>query len=187
MQLERQFCRVRPRKDPEQKRSTARRPQGPLYRSNLTVRAHAHIFSLRVSLRTMHPMLLHWLKVFERSCVCFSKVIPSATVSHLGVPGFTPFPPVFTSSTATPTPQTGIRLNPCATPLWGGPSGHLAGPTLNTGYEPKFCTDVSRASTRRSIFRPERAASSLRMTRRSPLLRTLICLDIQEQAAAATR
>ena len=64
--------------------------------------------------------------------VCFSKVIPSATMSLLGVPEFSAFPPVFTLSTATPTPPTGIRLNPCATQLWGGPSGHLADPTPST-------------------------------------------------------
>ena len=43
-----------------------------------------------------------------------------------------PCSPVFSPSTATPTPLTGIRLNPCATPLWGGPSGHLADATPNT-------------------------------------------------------
>ena len=41
----------------------------------------------------------------------------------------TPFPPVFSLSTTTPTPLTGIRLNPCATPLGSGPSP-------DTGYEP---------------------------------------------------
>ena len=46
-----------------------------------------------------------------------------------------------------PTPLTGIRPNPCATPLWGGPSGHLEDPTPNTGNEPKFCVDVSRKHT----------------------------------------
>ena len=57
------------------------------------------------------------------------KVIPSATMSLLGVPE-TPFPPVLTSHT---TPLTGIRLNPCATPRWGGP--------------PKFCIGVSSEHT----------------------------------------
>ena len=46
-----------------------------------------------------------------------------------------------TPPTASPTPLTGIRLNPCATPLWGGPSGHLADPIPSTGYEPKFRFD----------------------------------------------
>ena len=49
--------------------------------------------------------------------------------------------------TASPTPLTGIRLNPCATPLWGGPSGHLADPIPNAVYEPKFCIDVSSEHT----------------------------------------
>ena len=34
-------------------------------------RTHAsHIFSLRVTLRTIHPMHLHWLEMFERFSVC---------------------------------------------------------------------------------------------------------------------
>ena len=125
--------------------------------------------------------VLHIAQFIQCTCIgsrylsdslCFSKVIPSATMSLLGVPEFSVFFPVFTSSTATPTSLTGIRLNPCATPLWGGPSGHLAAPTPNTGYEPEFCIDVSRTSTRRSIFLPERAVSSWRVTRQSPLRRT---------------
>ena len=89
-------------------------------------------FSLRATLRTVQPMHLNWLNVFQRSCVCSSKVVPAATMSLLGVPEVTPFPPVCTWSTTTPTPLTGIRPNPGATPLWGGPSGHLADPTPNT-------------------------------------------------------
>ena len=85
-------------------------------------------FSLRATLRTIHPMHLHWHEVFLRSCVCFSKGIPSASTSLLGVLEFTPFFLVFISVTTTPTPLIGIRLNPCATPLWGGQSGHLADP-----------------------------------------------------------
>ena len=54
-----------------------------------------------------------------------------------------PFPTIFSPPTTTPTRLTGIRPNPCATSLWCGPSGHLADPTPNTGYEPKFCIDVS--------------------------------------------
>ena len=88
-------------------------------------------------------MHLHWLEVFERSFVCFSKVIPSATLAIEGVPDFPPFPPVFASSTTTQTPLTGITLNPSATPLWGGQSGHLADPIPNTRYEPTFCIDAS--------------------------------------------
>ena len=41
-------------------------------------------FSLRVTLRTIHPMHLHWLKMFERFSVCVSKIIPSA---HRVFPG----------------------------------------------------------------------------------------------------
>ena len=51
------------------------------------------------------------------------------------------------SLSASPTPLTGIKFNPCATPLWGGPSGQLADPIQNTGYEPKFCIDVSGEHT----------------------------------------
>ena len=78
---------------------------------------------------------------------------------------FTPFPPVFTSSTTTPTSLTGSRLNPCVTPLWSGPSGDLADPTPNTGYEPKFCIDVSSEHTpinfptRKSTFQLESDAT----------------------------
>ena len=104
-------------------------------------------------------------------------------MSLLNVPS-TPFPPVFSPSTTTPAPLTGIRLNPCATPLWGGPSGHLADPTPNTGYEPKICIDV--ASTRRSIFRPETRVSSNSTTRQSPHSMTSIYLNIPEHHAAAS-
>ena len=48
---------------------------------------------------------------------------------------FDPFPLIFSSPTTTQTPLTGIRLNPCPTLLWGGPSGHLANPTSNTEDE----------------------------------------------------
>ena len=86
-------------------------------------------------------------------------------MSLLGVPEFTPFLPVFTSSTTTPTPMTGIRLNPCATPFWGGPPGYEADPPPNTGYEPKFCIDVSSEHTpinlltRKSSFQLESDAT----------------------------
>ena len=65
-------------------------------------------------------------------------------MQFLGVPELSAF--VFVSSSST-TPLSGIRLNPCATPLGGGPSGYLADPTTNTGYEPKFCIDVSSEHT----------------------------------------
>ena len=103
-------------------------------------------------------------------------------MSLLNVPS-TPFPLVFSPSTTTPTPLTGIRLNPRATPLWGGPSGHLADPTPNTGYEPKICIDV--ANTRRSTFRPETWVSSNSTMRQSPLSMTSTYLNIPEHHAAA--
>ena len=87
-------------------------------------------------------------------------------MSLLSVPQI-PFPPVFTPSSNTPTPLTGIRQNPCATPLWGGPSGHLADPTPNTGYEPKFCIDV-RTSTYLDIPEPQ-AAACIRQQAQFPL------------------
>ena len=70
-------------------------------------------------------------------CLCASKVISSFVMSLLNVPS-TPFPPIFSSPAASPTPLAasptpliGIRLSPCAIPLWGGPSGHLADPIPN--------------------------------------------------------
>ena len=36
---------------------------------------------------------------------------------------------------------------PCAAPLWGGQSSHLADPTPYTRYEPKFCIDVDSEHT----------------------------------------
>ena len=59
----------------------------------------------------------------------------------------TPFLPVFSPSTTTPTPLTEIRLNLCSTPLWSGLSRHLADPIPNTGHEPKFCIDESSEHT----------------------------------------
>ena len=100
--------------------------------------------------RTLSRCALHmwsyvWLKGLTILCVS-GKVISSLVLSLLHVPS-APFPLVFSPSTTTPTPLTGIRPNPCATPLWGGPSGHLFGPTPNIGHEPKFCIDVSGEHT----------------------------------------
>ena len=112
------------------------------------------------------------------------KVISSLVFSLLNVPS-TPFPPVFSPSTTTPTPLTGIRPNPCATPLWSGPSGHLADPTPNTSYEPKICIDVSGEHT--PINLPTRNMG-FQQERQSRLPRASIYLDIlQHQAAASTR
>ena len=46
--------------------------------------ACAHFSSLRATRRTIHPMHLHRLIVFKRPFVCFSEVIPSATMSLPG-------------------------------------------------------------------------------------------------------
>ena len=81
---------------------------------------------------TIHPMRMHWLKMFQR-ILCISLKSPHPrTMSLLGVLEFSVCLRVLPSSMTPPTPLTGIRPNPCATPLWGGPSGHLADPTPNT-------------------------------------------------------
>ena len=81
----------------------------------------------------------HFAQFIQRTCIgsrCLSDslcVSPKSShpraISLLGVPEFSAFSLAFTSSTTT---LTGNRLNPCATRLCGGPSGHLADPTLNT-------------------------------------------------------
>ena len=38
-------------------------------------------------------------------------------------------------------------MKPCESSLGDGRPGHLAGPIPNTGYEPKFCIDVSSERT----------------------------------------
>ena len=89
---------------------------------NTSQYAHTRTFS-----RCGRHMWLHvWFKGLTILCVS-RKVTSSLVMSLLNVPS-TPLPPVFSPSTATPTPLTGIRPNPCATPLWGEPSGHLADP-----------------------------------------------------------
>ena len=79
----------------------------------------------RIALRTLARQTRShvWFKRLTIR-LCASTVIPSL-VTLLTVPS-TPFPPIFSSPTAslTPltaslTPLTGIRLNPCATLLWG--------------------------------------------------------------------
>ena len=100
---------------------------------------HAHFFSLRT------PHVITRLAQEPDDSLCAWKII-TLVMSLLDVPS-TPFPPIFSPPTTTPTPLTGIRRDPSATPLWGGPSGHRADPTPNTGYEPKFCIDVSGEHT----------------------------------------
>ena len=96
----------------------------PVYRQHFTVRTHAHFFSLRT------PHITRLAQGLTILCVS-GKVISLLVMSLVNVP-LNPFPTVFSSPTATPTPQTGIRLIPCATPLWGGLAGHPADPTPNT-------------------------------------------------------
>ena len=88
---------------------------------NTSPNGHPRTFSRCARLRT--PDVITRLAQVSR------KVIPSLVMSLLNVPS-TPFPPIFPSLTASLTPPTaslspltGIRLNPRATPLWGGPSG----------------------------------------------------------------
>ena len=131
-------------------------------------------------------MHMHWLKMFERFCVSPPKPSHPCTVSLLGVPEFSAFPPVLPSSTTARTPLTGIRLNPCATPLWGGPSGHLP-IRLQTQVMSPSSASTSAASIRGSTFRPERAASTCGMTRQSPPQRILTFLNLHEQASAGIR
>ena len=76
-----------------------------------------------------------------------------SVMSLLGVPP-RPFRAIFSSPTcsltrpsASSTPLTGTRKSPCATPPWGGMSGHLANPAPDTGYEPKICVDASDKRT----------------------------------------
>ena len=115
------------------------------HRVNTSPYAHTRTFSRCARLRT--PDVSTRLAKGLAIRLCASKVISSLVMSLLNVPSTT-FPPTYSSPTASPTPLTGIRLNPCATPLWSGPSGHhLADPTRNTGYEPKFCIIVSSEHT----------------------------------------
>ena len=72
-------------------------------------------------------------------------------MSLLGVLEFSAFHPVITSSKTTPRPLTGIRLKPSATPLWGGPSGHLADPIPNTILWPK---EFQICQTSNTLLRP---------------------------------
>ena len=96
-------------------------------------RSHArcdHTFGSRLDeLFVCLKKSLHW------SCLCWMFFRPRFRLF------FSSFTASLTPSAASPAPLTGIRLNPCATPPWGGPSGP------NTGYEPKFCIDVSSEHT----------------------------------------
>ena len=90
--------------------------------------------------------------------VCLSKIIPSAHHVTPGCSWVLCFPSclVFVCSAAD-TAGWNQTKPPCTTPLWGGPSGHLADPIPNTDYEPKFCIDVSSELT--PINLPSRKSS----------------------------
>ena len=144
--------------------------------------AHTRIF---FSLRTLPRQM--WWHVWLKSltiCLRASKIISSLVMSLLNVPSIV-FPPIFSSPaasltppTAWPTPLTGIRLNPCATPLWRGPSGHLVDPIPTHRL---WAQVLYRCQWRAHADQPSDQ-------KRSPLPRTLIYLDTPEhQAAASTR
>ena len=88
---------------------------------HLTVRIHAHFFSLRTLARQMWSHV--WVKGLAIG-LCASTVIPSLVMSLLNVPS-TPFPLFFSSRTASLTPPaasptllTGIRVKPlCSSAL----------------------------------------------------------------------
>ena len=86
----------------------------------------------------LHPMHLHWLKMFERFCVY--KIIPSEHHVTSGcswvlcVPSYLLF--VYHDTDWNQT-------EPVRDSAWSGPSRHLGDPTPSTDYEPKFCIDVS--------------------------------------------
>ena len=100
-------------------------------------------------------VITHLARGLDDTVVCLGN---HYIFGHVCVPS-TPFLPIFSSPTpaASPTPWTGIRPTPCATPL----------PIPNTCYEAKFCIDVDGEHT--PIIRAETW--------------TLICLDILELQA----
>ena len=120
--------------------------------------------SLRVAFRTIHPMRMHWLEMFERFCFFCLKSSQSRTMSLLV--------PDLSSSDTTPTRLTGIRLNSCATPLGLWPI--------------RFQTQVmSPCSAWTSVERAyaDQPCVQKEQTRQSPLQRILTFLYIHEQAA----
>ena len=89
------------------------------------------------------------------------------------------------TSCASPTPLTGIRLNPCVTPLGDGPSVIWPIRSQTQVMSPSSAS-MSVASICRTTFRTETLVSSRRTTRRSPLPRTLTYFNIPEHEAAAS-
>ena len=154
----------------------------------VSLRSALHLFvSCDTTFSHAHPCV--WFKVGQvrriTSAHSLEAFHPHA-VSLLGVPSFSSLsstpPPTWTLSPAT---LTGIRPNPCATPLWDGQSGPLADPTPLTGYKPNFCIDVSRVSTRRSMSGPWNTASTLRVTWRTPSQPPWILTIFLKQLAAS--
>ena len=105
-------------------------------------------------------------------CLCASKIISSLVMSLLNVPS-TPLPPIFSSPTASPTPLTGIRVNPCATPLWGGPSGHLACPIPDTKGSSKVVIGTEEQSCHIAVDLCSQSETSTRQ--RLPALHGKLC------------
>ena len=121
-----------------------------------------HIFLTAAHLITDHHTHMRVAQVWDVLHLCASEQSSTHNMFHrplLDVPDTCPF---FCS---TPSPSslsmTELRRSPCATPLWGGPSGHLADPNPNTGYEPSTCIAVSSEhtpinhSSRRNSFNTE--------------------------------
>ena len=141
---------------------------------------HTHTRALFLAARTTCDLHV-WLKVLTSLCVS-GKVISSLVMSLLNVPS-TPFPPVFSPSTTTPTPLTGTRLNRVR--LRSGVD-RLAIWPIRLQTQVTSPRSASVASTRRSTFRPEIWVFSNSTTRQSPLSMTSIYLNIAEHHAAAS-
>ena len=135
-------------------------------RSHLTIRTHAHMFSLRATLRT-NSSNAPALRCLSHSVS--PKSSHPCTMSLLGIPEFSAFPPFFSSSTTT---LTETRLNPCATPP--GVDRLAIWPIwLQTQIMSPSCASMSVAST-------------WRVTRQSPPPRTSICFNIPEHRETAS-
>ena len=124
------------------------------YTEDLVARTFVSVLSCRARRSTLH-FHTHMRVAQDDSCCqeccvlsrCASRITASHSMFHrtlLGVPdtfsSFCSSPP---QTTPTSRPLTGIRSTPCATSLEGMQSGHLAGPLVHTGYEPKSLIDAS--------------------------------------------
>ena len=72
------------------------------------------------------------------------------------------------------------------TPLWCGPSGHLAHPIPNTGCDPKFCINVSCEHTPINLPTSHHECPESSTSRRSPIVRTLTYFDSPELQAVSS-